>query len=143
MIEARVTQIQNTDNWAKVGVMMREALTAGSKHVSTLTTSRQGPQFLWRPTTGGISPEKSPYRGKPFAPLWVRLERRGDTFSGSFSSDGVTWTQLGSTTVTMNATVYVGLVSSAHNSGRINVGILDHVAVLDAAAPRRSPAPTR
>jgi hypothetical protein len=41
----------------------------------------------------------------------------------------------------MGATVYVGLASSAHNNARINVGILDQVAVLDAAALRRLPTP--
>ena len=139
-IVARVVQNQNTDSWAKVGVMMRETLAAGSKHVSMLTTAGQGPQFLWRDATGGGSVERTPYRGKRFAPRWVRLERRGDTFRGSFSPDGDTWSEIGSATVAMTDTVYVGLASSAHNNTRINVGILDHVAVLDAAALRRLPA---
>ena len=73
----------------------------------------------------------------------MRLERRGNTFSGSFSSDGVNWKELGSTTIAMSSTVYVGLASLAHNNTRINVGLLDHVGVLDAAALRRLPAPKR
>ncbi len=141
-ILARVTQNQNTHVWAKVGVMMRESLTAGSKHASMVTNSRQGPEFLWRADTGGPGGQKAPYQGTPFAPLWVRLERQGDTFRGSFSSDGVTWTHLGSVVVEMTDTVYVGLASTAHNNARINIGILDHVTVLDAAALRRSPART-
>jgi hypothetical protein len=142
-ILVRVTQNQNTDGWAKVGVMLRETLAHNSKHVSVLTSAGNGPQFLWRSTTGGGSGERSPHRGKAFAPLWVRLERRADRFTGSSSSDGVNWTDLGSTAVAMTATVYAGLASLAHNNARINVGILDHVAVLDAAALRRLPAPRR
>jgi serine/threonine protein kinase/regulation of enolase protein 1 (concanavalin A-like superfamily) len=141
VIQAQVTQMQNTHVWAKVGVMMRETLTAGSKHVSMVATSRQGPEFLWRSATGGNGGQTAPYQGRPFAPWWVRLERQGDTFRGSFSPDGLTWTQLGATTIAMTATVHVGLASSAHNNARINVGILDHVAVLDAAALRRLSAP--
>jgi serine/threonine protein kinase/regulation of enolase protein 1 (concanavalin A-like superfamily) len=142
-ILARVTQIQNTHAWAKVGLMLRETLALNSKHVSIVTTPGEGLQFFWRSMTGGNSDEKARSGGKPFAPLWLRLERHGDTFSGSFSSDGVTWTNLASTTVAMTASVYIGLASSAHNKARIDVGILDHVAVLDAAARRRLPTSKR
>jgi hypothetical protein len=48
----------------------------------------------------------------------VRLERRGDTISGSFSPDGANWTEVGSTTVAMPATVYVVLASLAPNKAQ-------------------------
>ncbi|MEV6544126.1 putative Ig domain-containing protein [Streptomyces sp. NPDC051665] len=46
-------------------------------------------------------------------PYWVRLVREGDTFTGSISPDGATWTEVGSTELDLGTTVYVGL---AHTS---------------------------
>jgi serine/threonine protein kinase/regulation of enolase protein 1 (concanavalin A-like superfamily) len=139
-IVARVTQNQDTDVWAKVGVMVRERMAHDAKHVSMMTSAHNGPQFLWRASAGGKSEGEPPHRGEPFAPLWVRLQRAGDTFTGSLSSDGTRWTSMGSARVPMTPTVYIGLVSLSHNNTKINVGILEQVCILDAAALRRLPA---
>jgi hypothetical protein len=46
----------------------------------------------------------------------VRLVREGSLFTGYYSSDGVSWRLLGTETITMPATVYVGLAVTAHNA---------------------------
>jgi hypothetical protein len=53
------------------------------------------------------------------APGWLRLVRAGTTITGYYSLDGSTWTLLGSDTLTMPATVYVGLaVTSFETTSR-------------------------
>ncbi|MDB6018174.1 MAG: hypothetical protein JWR19_2663, partial [Pedosphaera sp.] len=50
------------------------------------------------------------------APYWVRVVRSGNTFTGYLSPDGVTWTQQGTTTLTMASSVYIGLCVTSRNN---------------------------
>src|SRR5262249_31363361 len=104
-IKARVASVQNTNPWAKAGVMIRETLAAGSKHAMMIVSASSGVEFLWRSTIGGTS-SQSLNTGS--APLWVRVVRSGNTFTGYTSSNGTTWTTIGTATMTMSAGVYIG-----------------------------------
>src|SRR5437867_3961431 len=44
-------------------------------------------------------------------PVWFRLQRSGNTFTASQSSDGDTWFTVGTSTVNMASTYYVGLAA--------------------------------
>jgi len=127
-IVARVTQNQNTNAWAKVGVEIRESLAAGSKHVAMVTSPTSGPQLVYRTSTGGTS---STVNGTAaaFTPTWVRLVRSGNVVTAARSANGTTWTTVGSATVSMASTVYVGLLSSAHDSTKINVATFTNVSL--------------
>jgi hypothetical protein len=52
------------------------------------------------------------------APVWVKLERKGDQFNGYYSVDGTTWTALAwnPRTIAMSASVYIGLAVTPHNT---------------------------
>src|SRR4030095_7720748 len=52
-IVAQVLSLQNTDSWAKAGVMIRETLTATSRHAFMAVTAGNGVSFQRRTTTGG------------------------------------------------------------------------------------------
>jgi hypothetical protein len=65
------------------------------------------------------------------APIWVQLVRAGDGFSAYYSTDAVTWTQLGATqTVVMNATAQVGLAVTSHNNGIVNTATFDNLSIV-------------
>lgn len=52
------------------------------------------------------------------APVWLRLSRSGTTYAGSYSTDGSTWTPVGSATVTAAAASQdVGMIATSHSSG--------------------------
>ncbi|GCE12262.1 hypothetical protein [Tengunoibacter tsumagoiensis] len=126
-IIAKVTGVQNTDGWAKAGVMIRETLTDSSTHAFMALTSSNGAAFQRRTTTSGSSSNTN--NGTTTAPYWVKLVRSGTTFTGSISSDGSTWTQIGSDTVTMGSNAYVGLAVTAHNSSLLNSSTFTNVSV--------------
>ncbi|MFM9023938.1 MAG: fibronectin type III domain-containing protein, partial [Planctomycetaceae bacterium] len=111
-IVARVTQNQNTNAWARAGVEIRESLAANSKHVAMVTTATQGPQLLSRSTTGGSTAAVNG-TAAAFTTTWVRLVRAGNVFTAARSTDGVAWTTVGSVTVSMSSTVFIGLLSSS------------------------------
>lgn len=59
---------------------------------------------------------------------WFRLERAGNTFTASESSDGVQWFPVGASTVLMDKTYVIGLAVSSNNEN-VNTTQFDHVAV--------------
>src|SRR5262249_43747748 len=104
---ARVGSISNTNPWAKAGVMIRETLTPTSTHAMMVLTPGNGAAFQRRTVTNGWNQNTS--SGAATAPLWVRIQRAGNVFRGYTSPDGVTWTQVGSDTIAMSQSVFIGL----------------------------------
>ncbi|QHT65828.1 PKD domain-containing protein [Rhodocytophaga rosea] len=127
-IIAKVNSLEKTDANALAGVMIRENLTASSSFATTvvnpggtLLTSRQGtgkPAYVWRSGT---------------APRWLKLVRSGNTFTSSFSADGNTWTTIGSVSLTMGSSVYVGLALTSHNNTLLNTSTFSNVSVITSA----------
>jgi hypothetical protein len=133
-IVARVTGLGNTDEWAKAGVMIRETLDPGSRFADMVITPGQGASFQWRDTTGGnCGFVQTPGLA---APAWVKLTRTGNSLSGFMSSNGSTWTPVGSAiTVSMANPVYVGLCLTAHNNGALTSATIESVSVSGGGAP--------
>lgn len=125
-IIARVTGISNTDPWAKAGVMIRETLQSNSTHAMVVVTPGNGVAFQRRITTGGASTHTG---GSGSAPYWVRLVRNGNVFTGYRSSDGVSWNQVGSVTISMTANVFVGLPLTSHNNNTLSTATFTDVSV--------------
>ena len=124
-IVARVAAQQNTNIWAKGGVMIRETLAANSSHALMALTPGIGAAFQRRLVTGGLSVNTTGPRVA--VPYWVKLVRSGNTFSGYVSSDGENWIQVGSDTIAMAGTVYVGLAVTSHNKAALCAATMDGV----------------
>jgi len=65
-------------------------------------------------------------------PYWIRVERRGDTFTGYVSPDGDpdSWDQIGSTTISMvTETLYIGLGLHGSHPDERNTAEFDNVEV--------------
>ncbi|HYF49202.1 MAG TPA: PKD domain-containing protein [Planctomycetota bacterium] len=128
-IIARVTGITNTHEWAQAGVMMRETLAGNSKHATLMACQLDRIKFRRRHTTGGTTASNGPGPGSGIRlPQWLKLVRSGSTFSGYSSSDGVNWTLIGTDTVSMTSTVYVGLYATSISSSLVTA-TLDNVSI--------------
>jgi hypothetical protein len=68
-------------------------------------------------------------------PEWVRLERNGTTFTAWHSENGTSWTQIGSVTISMGTSVYVGLAVTSHNDGVLTTATVDNVGLSTSLAP--------
>src|SRR2546427_1760262 len=106
VILARVRPAQAGDALAKAGVMIRESLDPQSAHVFALTTGTGAVRFQRRRKAGGPSVRSTAGTG---AAPWLKVERRGATFTASRSSDGTTWQTIGTDIIPMTDTVFVGL----------------------------------
>jgi regulation of enolase protein 1 (concanavalin A-like superfamily) len=136
-VVARVASIQNVSDWVKAGVMIRETLTANSAHGFMLASPGKGQRFQRRVATGGHSTSTSGPTAP--APVWVKLERRGNVISAFSSTDGANWTSVGSDTFSMGATVYAGLAVSSHISGTLATATFDNVSVTPVTTSSNTP----
>jgi len=123
-VRARVTGVTG-DALARAGVMIRETLNTGSKHAAMLLTSGQGATFERRTSTGATTTATA--ASTLTAPSWVRVQRSGSTFTASTSSDGTTWTVIGTATISMGQNVHIGLATSSQVDGSLSTATLDNV----------------
>jgi len=115
-IVARVDSIEQIHQASKAGVMIRAAMTPGSPHAFMTGTAAKGWTFQRRLVSDGSSVATPGSFSNP--PGWVRLVRSGDTFRGYESIDGLNWVLVGTETIQMANTVYVGLAVTSHNARR-------------------------
>jgi hypothetical protein len=118
-IVAQVTSLDDTDPFAKAGVMFRENLTANSPNAFAFLTADEGAAFQTRADTSGAT-NYAPGPWWVSAPYWVKLVRSGNIFSAYTSADGATWDLISSETVVMAADLYVGFAVTAHNNSMLN-----------------------
>ena len=116
-IIAKVESVENTNEWAKAGVMIRDTLDADSRHAMVAISPGNGVWFGRREKAGGSSSGDN--ETGITTPQWVKIERNvGGLIKASYSADGTTWTQLATPeSITMNKPMYIGLALTSNNSG--------------------------
>ncbi len=138
-IIAQIISQTNTDEWAKAGLMIRETLGSNSKHAMIIVTPENGTSFQYRTETDGVS-----YAGSSNAvmvPCWLKLIRSGNEFKAYSSIDSIVWILNGSTTISMNSTVYVGLCVTSHNDSFVSTAEYQDVSITtDSTCPTPDPA---
>jgi glucose/arabinose dehydrogenase len=125
-IIALVSSQTNTNEYAKAGVMFRESLNANSKHVDLVLTPQNGLAFQYRSATGGTTKDVKAASTNPY---WIKLERTGNTIKGYVSNNGLNWGDLGSATVAMSKSLYIGLAVSSHNTNALSTVSFENVKV--------------
>jgi regulation of enolase protein 1 (concanavalin A-like superfamily) len=116
-IVARIVSQENTDANAKAGIAIRGGLDAGAAEVALVLSPGNVLNLMTR-STSGASLTSTSHTGS--APLWLQLARSGTTVAAATSSDGATWTPIGSVTVALSNVAYVGVVSASHLTSRIS-----------------------
>ena len=124
-IQARLTSQTATDPWAKAGLMIRASTNANSAHAFVAATPANGLAFQRRTTTGGSSTHTA--QGSYVYPIWLKLTRSGSTFTGYKSTNGTSWTQIGTANITMSNQVYIGMAVTSHNNGVLSTAVFDNV----------------
>ncbi len=147
-IVARVVSQEDSHEWAKAGVMVKDRLADGAPYAAVLVTPDHGVRMQWdfRHDTAGSEDGA--------APRWLRLTRSGDVVTGDESADGTDWQRVGEVDLDdLPPTVEVGLfvasplaveISRQYGSNSVNEvptrgeAVFDHVRV-EAARGSSSP----
>ena len=145
-ITAKLVSQTSASNYIKAGLMVRNTLDPASA-MAMVTDPANGAPFEWRTVAGGTANQVGTTVNHP-APYWLRLTRAGNLLTGYMSPDGVTWTAVGSTTIALNNTVYVGLALSSHNATALATAVFGNVSIVPvttgptvATAAAASPSP--
>jgi regulation of enolase protein 1 (concanavalin A-like superfamily) len=140
-ITARVTSVQNTNTFAKAGVMLRDSTAPGAPHVVLDLRPNGTIEFMTRQTSQG----ETTYLGGDTVTngtAWLRLNRTGTVFTASVSDDGRAWRTVGSASIPgFGTSTYAGLAVTSHASGVSNTSTFDQVSIVQASASPVPPAP--
>jgi regulation of enolase protein 1 (concanavalin A-like superfamily) len=120
-VTARVDQVDASDPWAKAGVALRNSLTgSGSSagYAIMVATPGNGVSFQYDSNGNGYLDTYVTAASGTTAPVWVRLVRTGDNVAGYYSTDGTTFTQVGSTVALASpaTTQDAGVIHTAHSA---------------------------
>jgi regulation of enolase protein 1 (concanavalin A-like superfamily) len=114
-IRARIASLENSDGWAKAGLMVRQSSDRNSVNAIMLASAGNGFVFQHRDTVAAQTSATS--GGWNSAPnSWVRLTRAGNQITGHISSDGVVWFPVDSVTLNLTDPVLVGMAVTPHRS---------------------------
>ncbi len=130
-IAVRVESFVPAHLYSKAGLMIRETLEADSPHLMFLVFADNAPrnnnlgayEMQFRSVAGGdcqaiypaIRPPAPPEFPAAYPNSWLRVQRRGDTFSALASTDGKTWKSYATHTLALASKVYVGPALTSHN----------------------------
>ncbi|MCS7033590.1 MAG: fibronectin type III domain-containing protein, partial [Phycisphaerae bacterium] len=114
-----ITGVTNTHPTAQAGLMARASLSSSAMNVMQRTDASNRFRFAYRASTGGTTTATGSLT-HPTGQGWLRLTRVGNTFTGYSSTDGVNWTQTGTVSLDMGATLFVGLAASSKNASMLN-----------------------
>jgi hypothetical protein len=122
-VQTEVTGQQDMTGYAKAGIMIRNDVAgAGSTPEGAILFESPGGgiQLEWDSNGGDSINSVTPPNGTipDTLPVWLKLVRNGSTYTGYYSTDGSTWTEVGSATVPgQAATQDAGLFMTSHAPG--------------------------
>ena len=137
-IVAKVQSVDNTNVWAKAGVMIRETLEPGSKYAFMCVTPASGVSFQYR--LNADTDAASTTEAGITAPYWVKLERSiSGSFTASISTNGTTWVAVVNSTpqnISMSSNVYVGLALTSHDDTLTCTAKFSNVQIVGTVGPQ-------
>jgi hypothetical protein len=129
-IVTRIESLTAPHLYTKAGLMAREDLTPGSRHIyfqvfpnnNPRNKNNGGYEYQYRLLRDGEmkaiypkSAEGTPEFPVSFPNTWVRLQRVKNDFTGFFSTDGINWKVYTTFSLELPAKVYLGLAVTSHN----------------------------
>lgn len=130
-IVTRIESLSAPHLYTKAGIMAREDLTAGCRHIyfqvfpnnNPRNKNNGGYEFQYRQQSNGEMKAFYPASatGTPEFPVtypntWVRLQRINNEFTGYYSTDGKNWKVYTSYTLELPLKLYLGLAVTSHNT---------------------------
>lgn len=115
-LTARILYLSTDLNgYSTAGVMIRGSLASNAPMVSSVISGANTLQYLYRSTSGGSSVSGAKVTATS---TWVRLKKSGTAITGYRSTNGATWTQIGSpvTIGALSSNYYVGLAASSNTA---------------------------
>jgi hypothetical protein len=115
-VRVRLEALTLADAWSQAGLMLREDLSSGARSASVLATpSISGTFFEARNTTNGTAIVSGSFPVN-YPNTWLRLKREGSKLTGFAGFDGSNWAPLGSVTMSLPDSLYLGFFVSSYTT---------------------------
>jgi hypothetical protein len=114
VLTAQVQSVDSTNAWAKAGVMFRSTTATGAVYAAIYVTPGKGIALQYRTLGGTSAAQVAQVSG--VAPVFLRLTRASNVFTGAWSTDLMTWHNVGSIALSVDATMLAGLAVTSHNT---------------------------
>ena len=132
----RLVSQQNTNGWAKAGIMARETTAGNSRHVHISVTPANGVTLQGRNDPGNNS-WSSKFGGSPSSPagpMWLYLRRTGNTFTARWAPDDggqPGWWSIPQRHTNNNipSDIQLGLNVTSHSNGTLCTVVFDNLQV--------------
>src|SRR5262249_14860860 len=117
-VTGRVTSLQNSGAGAQIGLMVRQSVDPSSPYFAVFATPNGGLTVRYRLTWGGMTTTARTLTSLPL-PIYLQIQRLGDTLQAATSVNGVTYTLVPGTTQTivLPASTLVGVAASSGVNG--------------------------
>lgn len=126
-ITAKVNSIENTNVWAKAGLMIRDGISAGAANAAIVITPGNGINFQYRSSTSGATVNTG---GNVLtAPYWLQLKKNGNSITARYSPDSISWTTIGSASIPFSSSFTAGMLVTSHNDGTTATGSFSNVSL--------------
>ena len=132
-VSAQIKSITNPDiglGTPQAGVMYRAATNPTDPFFAVVQPATGGVALEYRTTTSGVIATQT-VAGIALGSEYVKIIRNGNSFSGYYSPNGSTWTQIGSTLsiTAMPATANAGLMATASYNPQLTDATFSNVVV--------------
>jgi len=132
-LAARIESLTAANLYTKAGLMAREDMTPGSRHIffqvfpnnNPRNNNNGGFEFQYRRVKDSLMKAVYPKSsaGTPEFPVaypdtWIRLQRTGNNFTGFYSTDGKRWKAYTTYTLVLPLKIYLGLAVTSHETAK-------------------------
>jgi hypothetical protein len=126
-VQARILSLDNTDTFAKAGVMIRASTDSSSAHVTLDVRPNGDLEFMQRANTGDVTT----FLGTAHVSFPVTLQLNRDSYGNlraTYLQNGTTtWATVGTTVVHLPTDVLVGVAVTSHERGVPASAVVDNI----------------
>jgi hypothetical protein len=129
-VSTAVTSLSASDPNAKAGVMIRGSTDPAAPYYAAYVTQGNGVVVQIRTGQAVAATQIATLSGT--TPVYLKVTRTGTTFSAATSSDGVTWTPVSGSSISipnLGGPVLAGLAVTSHNSALLGAATFGSVAI--------------
>jgi hypothetical protein len=133
----RLDSMPPTERYARAGIMARSSLDPQSANVMVSIDHvppmwgviHHRPGFADTTTAIHRLLNETPAGFDYGPPVWLRLTRAGDLFTGYVSRDRNQWYRIGYVTVPLGTEILLGLAVTSHSEQVVHTGVFENVAI--------------
>jgi hypothetical protein len=127
---AHLTSLTPTNPWSKAGVMLRADSSSGAAYYALFLTPSNGLDLQYRSASGAITSQV--VVAGVTGPLYLRVTRTGTAFTAFTSTDGVTWTLVPGSSLSLPSLSHgllAGLALTSHDDTQLATATFDTVSL--------------